>query len=109
MTVGHVANAICLLFGDHAGGLPRRILAWRPLAGLGLVSYGVYLYHLTFAELIGEKSDPGHFSASGLGLVTSEHTLTTLVLVVLTLAASALAASLSYRFIELPFLRRKEG
>ena len=96
------------VFGENAGGLPRRILGWRPLAGLGLVSYGVYLYHLTVAELIGESSDPGHFSAGGLGLASRVHTLTTPVLFVLTVAGSVAAAALSYRFIELPFLRRKE-
>jgi peptidoglycan/LPS O-acetylase OafA/YrhL len=95
-------------FGEDQGGIPRRILAWRPLAALGLVSYGVYLYHITVAELIGETSDPGHFSASGLGLVSSVHHLTTLVLFVLTLAGSAAAAAISYRFVELPFLRLKE-
>lgn len=97
------------VFGERAGGIPRRILAWGPLAWLGLVSYGVYLYHLAVAELLGERSDPGHFSASGLGLVASVHHLTTPTLFILTLAGSAAAAAVSYYVIELPLLRRKEG
>jgi peptidoglycan/LPS O-acetylase OafA/YrhL len=96
------------VFGEDAGGLPRRVLAWAPLAWLGLVSYGVYLYHLVVAELLGDTSDPQHFSATGLGLTTKVHTLTTPILFVLTLAVSAAAAAASYYLVELPFLRRKE-
>jgi peptidoglycan/LPS O-acetylase OafA/YrhL len=43
------AVAFCLLlpavFGDHATGLVRRFLATRAMLWLGLVSYGVFLYH----------------------------------------------------------------
>ena len=96
------------VFGEHAGGFPRRVLAWAPLAWLGLVSYGVYLYHLAAAEILGEVSDPAHFSASGLGLATRIHSLTTPILFVLTVALSAGLAAISYYVVELPFLRRKE-
>jgi peptidoglycan/LPS O-acetylase OafA/YrhL len=96
------------VFGEHAGGIPRRVLAWRPLAWLGLVSYGVYLYHIAVAELLGEKLDPFHFSASGLGLAAKIHTATTPILWVLTVAGSAAAAGVSYYVVELPFLKRKE-
>lgn len=106
LSVFLVAPAI---FGENAGGIPRKILAWAPLAWLGLVSYGVYLYHLTVAELLGEPADPGHFSATGLGLAARFHHLSALVLFVLTLAGSAAAAAVSYYVVELPFLRRKEG
>jgi peptidoglycan/LPS O-acetylase OafA/YrhL len=96
------------VFGEDAGGVPRRILAWRPLKLLGLISYGVYLYHLTVAEWLGERSDPGHFSASGLGIDAHVHHATTAVLFVTTLAGSVALAALSYRLVELPLLRRKE-
>lgn len=97
------------VFGEQLGGWPRRLLAWRPLAYLGVISYSVYLYHLVVAELLGERSDPSHFSVAGLGLVGKIHTLTTPLLFVLTLAGSVLLATASYYLIELPFLRRKEG
>src|SRR5205823_600212 len=33
------------VFGDPDEGLIRRVLAWRPILWIGLVSYGAYLYH----------------------------------------------------------------
>jgi peptidoglycan/LPS O-acetylase OafA/YrhL len=96
------------VFGDHAGGLPRRVLAAAPLAWLGLVSYGVYLWHLTIAELLGLSSDRGHFRATGLDLVGRIHHLDTPILFVLTLAVSTAIAAASYYLVELPFLRLKE-
>jgi peptidoglycan/LPS O-acetylase OafA/YrhL len=96
------------VFGERAGGLPRRVLAWRPLAWLGLVSYGVYLWHLAVVQVLGLSSDPAHFSATGLGLVGKIHHLTTPILYVMALAGSAALAAVSYYVVELPFLRRKE-
>jgi peptidoglycan/LPS O-acetylase OafA/YrhL len=96
------------VFGEDAGGIPRRILAAAPIAWLGMVSYGIYLYHLAVAEFIGLPKDPGHFSASGLGLAQKIHHATTPILFILTLALASVLAALSYYLIELPFLRRKE-
>lgn len=94
------------VFGDTGGGLPRRILALAPVAWLGVVSYSIYLWHLTFAQLIALKADPGHFSANGLGLVDHVHTGTTAVLFVATVGAAALAAAVTYYGIERPFINR---
>ena len=96
------------VFGDTAGGLPRRVLRAPWLVWIGTISYGIYLWHLTIAELLGLDSDRLHFSASGLGLVTSVHHGTTLVLFALTFAVTVAVAALSYHFVELPFLRLKE-
>jgi peptidoglycan/LPS O-acetylase OafA/YrhL len=96
------------VFGERAGGLPRRVLAWAPIAWIGLVSYGIYLWHFPVAHVLGLTEDPQHFSATGLGLAGKIHHATTPILFVLTLAVTAAIAAVSYHVIELPFLRRKE-
>jgi peptidoglycan/LPS O-acetylase OafA/YrhL len=104
----HVLLVAPAIFGERAGGLPRRVLAAAPLAWLGLISYGLYLWHLTVVELLGLRSDPAHFSAQGLGLATKIDHLTTPILFVRALAATTAVAAASYYIVELPFLRRKE-
>jgi peptidoglycan/LPS O-acetylase OafA/YrhL len=97
------------VFGERAGGLPRRILAAAPIAWLGLVSYGIFLWHLAVTELIALPEDPQHFSADGLDLVNRIDVATTPVIFTLVLAVTSILAGLSYYIVELPFLRRKEG
>jgi peptidoglycan/LPS O-acetylase OafA/YrhL len=78
------------VFGDRAGGWPRRVLASRWLAALGLISYGVFLWHLTIAiKLSGEGLD---------GFVP---------LTLATAAAAIPIAALSYVLLERPLLRLK--
>ena len=62
------------------------MLASAPLAGLGLISYGVFLWHLTIAELLILPSMPTHFDASGLDLVNRIPQGATVICLVLTLA-----------------------
>jgi len=92
-------------FGERAGGVPRRVLAWAPVAFLGTVSYSLYLYHLTIAELLALEQDPAHFSARGLGLVGHLGPAPTPVLLAPTLAMSATVAAVSYRWVERPFFK----
>jgi peptidoglycan/LPS O-acetylase OafA/YrhL len=103
-----VALALAPAVWDTPARLPQRLLASAPLAGLGLISYGVFLWHLTIAELLILPEMPTHFDASGLGLVNEISQGATVICLILTLAVSCVVAWLSYRFIELPFLRRKE-
>jgi peptidoglycan/LPS O-acetylase OafA/YrhL len=52
------AIALCLLLpalvGDPARGWVRRLLAWRPLLWVGLVSYGAYLFHFAVLRQLGD-------------------------------------------------------
>lgn len=38
------------VFGDQSRGWARRLWGWRPLAWVGVVSYGLYLWHLDWME-----------------------------------------------------------
>ncbi|HWE68546.1 MAG TPA: acyltransferase [Acidimicrobiales bacterium] len=69
------------------------ILSWRPLVWVGKRSYGIYLWHFAMIELVGTWNLPQrhvHF-----------------VRFVLEVALTFAIATVSYRFIELPFLNRK--
>ena len=96
------------IFGEPGEGVPRRVLGSRALVGLGVISYSFYLYHLTISELIAWGRAPAAFSASGLNLLAHLHTARTIVLFLVSLAATIVVAAVSYRVVELPLLRRKE-
>jgi peptidoglycan/LPS O-acetylase OafA/YrhL len=93
-TGGYVGLAVVLVALLLAAGQPgpnpvARVLATRPLVGLGLISYGVYLWHWPIAVWVTEDQVGG--GPVPLFLVRSA----------LTLAASLL----SYRLIEQPIRR----
>lgn len=89
-------------------GVPGRVLAWRPVVFIGVISYSFYLYHFTIVELIATPGRRGSFSAPGLNLVGHLHTMPSAVLFGLSFIATAAVGAVSYRFVELPFLRLKE-
>lgn len=103
LAVVFVAPAV---FGQRRGPA-RRLLAWRPLVWLGVVSYSFYLYHLPLVGLIASGSSDA-YSATGLNLMAHLHTVRTLALFAAALAVTGVVATVSYRLFELPFLRRKE-
>jgi peptidoglycan/LPS O-acetylase OafA/YrhL len=99
--VGFGIVAVLLLlpaiFGDNAGGLPRRILANSTLAWLGLISYGIFLWHqpvmqaLLLHNVMGWTGRPFPTLVAAAGVITIA------------------GASLSYYLVERPFLRLKYG
>jgi peptidoglycan/LPS O-acetylase OafA/YrhL len=95
------------ILGARRRGLPHKLLAWRPVIWLGVISYSFYLYHLPIVALLAIKHTDA-FSGTGLNLMAHVHTARTTLLFVLSLAVTGVVATLSYRFVELPFLRRKE-
>ena len=96
------------IFGEEAGGLPRRLLAAPLVAWFGLVSYGIFLWHLTTAQWLGVPESPSQFSGSGLNLANELPFAVTPILLILTIAVTSALAAASYYLVELPFLRRKD-
>jgi peptidoglycan/LPS O-acetylase OafA/YrhL len=80
--------------GVDGGGRVRAFLAWSPLAWMGVVSYGVYLWHLPLANEINTHLGP-HLADLGFPVVT-----------LATVAAALVCAGLSYHLVERPLMRR---
>ena len=74
----------------HGTSLASRFMSWRPVSGLGQISYGFYLFHLIAFAFVGQTlhiishSTKGTFLSLGITLVFSY---------------------LSYRFYETPIIR----
>lgn len=84
-------------FGDDAGGWPRRVLGNRFISWLGLIAFGLYLYHL-----------PIMFKLLDLGIGDIQGAfLRWMVLTTTTLAISIACGAASYYLIERWFLRLK--
>ena len=75
-------------------GRPAGVFAWRPLQWVGRRSYGIYLYHypLAIAFVAGRHLQGFHYA----GVVSA------------CIVASVLLAAASFRWVETPFLRRKD-
>ena len=100
-TVVALGLLVPAIFAWDRGGAVRRLLAWRPLLYVGLVSYGIYLWH---HALVGKIAGAiAHWMANTVGLGVDARFA---VLFVLTLAAAVVVASVSYYALERPLLRR---
>jgi peptidoglycan/LPS O-acetylase OafA/YrhL len=74
----------------NAAGFVGRVLAWAPLAYIGRISYGLYLYHLAIITLLAQETSL-RFS----------------VRMSLEVLLPIAVAAVSYRMLETPFLRLK--
>jgi peptidoglycan/LPS O-acetylase OafA/YrhL len=73
----------------------------KPLTYLGKISYGLYVYHVLWLGVAGHLTD--RFAAGRLSPVTSH-----LCAMSLALPATSVSGTLSYRYLESPFLRLKK-
>jgi peptidoglycan/LPS O-acetylase OafA/YrhL len=94
-TVIAVALVLPGVFAEPGRGLPGRLLASRVAVYLGLISYGVYLYHDAVIRQLTESTD-----LPGVGLRLAAN-------VVVGVAGAVVLASLSYYAVERPALRLK--
>jgi peptidoglycan/LPS O-acetylase OafA/YrhL len=103
------AAFLCLpaVFGPQDRGAVRAFLRWRPVAYLGTVSYGVYLWHegwLTRWMEWTNRPALGQLLTGGARYATSTFPL----IMVLTVAGATACAALSYHLVERPILRLKD-
>ncbi len=88
--------------GDLDRGTIRAVLAWRPLHAIGVVSYGLYLWHLSvMTELFARWPGP---LEGGVRPVWSW-----VRLAVLSAAGALVIATISWRLLERPLIRRVRG
>jgi peptidoglycan/LPS O-acetylase OafA/YrhL len=85
------------VYGDWNGGLIRRVLGWRWFAWLGLISYGVFLYHGPFVLWLAEHQAHEWIPGSGY-----------LSMTLVACAISIACAAASYYLVERPALRFKD-
>jgi peptidoglycan/LPS O-acetylase OafA/YrhL len=97
------------VFGADGGGWVRRLLSHPALQWLGLISYGVYLWHSPIMdEVCGFSAAPGHVGCTFHGVTPLTHVaFPALVLIVAGLAI--VAATASYYLVERPVLAFKNG
>jgi peptidoglycan/LPS O-acetylase OafA/YrhL len=100
--LGMVFTGLALLPAtfDFGRGMPGAVLRWRPLVFTGMVSYSLYLWHVPVGVWL---------LRHGLnGIESWSYLPRTVIGIVAVVAPSLVIATVSYRFVELPFLRRKE-
>ncbi len=88
------------VFGPQGRGLIRRFLQWWPMASLGVISYGIYLWHETWIyQILG----PDHHRRF------HDFNLEFWAFFLAVLGLSIISSSLSYFVVEKPALRLKNS
>ena len=85
------------VFGPQGQGAIRRFLQWWPMASLGVISYGIYLWHETWIYRILDSGGYHDFTLEFWAFFLS------------VLGLTIISASLSYFIVEKPALRLKNS
>jgi peptidoglycan/LPS O-acetylase OafA/YrhL len=85
-------------FVGSSGGFYRRLMAWKPLAYIGLVSYGIYLWHDAWIVRA------VHWSGGSVALKAPFWTVG-----VSAFSLSVVMGALSWHFLERPILELEAG
>lgn len=75
----------------------RAFLAWRPCRALGIISFGLYVFHVAAIYTVVKVLDVAGFAGPWVGVAIT----------VLGLALTVVVSAASYRWLERPFLRVK--
>lgn len=100
LAVGLLLPAV---FGE--GGWYRRLLGWRTLAWLGLISYGIYLWHQSIVVWF---CQPGPDAGCNFHGLPGLHRAPFISLTVVALLLAIVCAAGSYYLVERPILRFKD-
>jgi len=84
------------VFGPQDRGLIRRFLRWAPIVYLGLISYGIYLWHQAWVAKATAWQGQGLFRANFVAVFTTAF------------AWTLVTASVSWFLIERPLLRSRD-
>jgi peptidoglycan/LPS O-acetylase OafA/YrhL len=87
--------------------LLRRLLDWKPLAFVGLISYSMFVFHQTVLLYVVKYVLRGEWFAEWVARSTLHTWGGFLIYMVAVYAVVGLVAYLGFRFIESPFLRLK--
>jgi len=105
LVLGAVAVLLLVpvVFGTGAGGPLRALASWRPIAWVGLVSYGLYLWHLDVMGWLVDHDVAGLRRALARGTSADPPLL---LLCAATLAVALALAAVSWYGLERPLQRR---
>lgn len=96
-----MGSALIIGAGECGSSLIGKILSWRPVVFIGLISYSLYLWHwpIIVLQQMGGGVSISAITSYRIGALLPEHRLNMIVEILLSL----LLGTLSWRFVERPF------